>query len=187
MRSLDPARFACTLAFLACVASPCATAASPPVSGEGVVITGYDADFNETTRVFKPTHGIAVRTTKPDRVWLLLTERDASMLEWAGSADRIDVLQAWCKSQDAAYVLFELGAEGVPELVHECAGKVVNTAMISSTNGLASVVPTWEAFGPDRLRGGIRSGKGSCGDGVHCEVTGTYTFDVPIASAPSAK
>ena len=187
MRFPELVRLAPALAFLACVAAPGDAASSPPVSGEGVVVTGYDPEAgSETTRAFKPVYARAVRTASPERVWLLLSEQDASKLEWAGSSERIDVLQKWCKSEKAAYVLFELGAEGAPELVHECSGAAVNTAMISNINGLASVVPTYDAFGPERLRGTVRSGKGSCGNGVYCEVTGDYAFDVALETAKPA-
>lgn len=188
MRATKPATLAQICALLVCSAASSNAAPPVPAAGEGILITGFAADGSDTTAPFKPTHATAFRTAKPERVWLLLTESDTAKLDWAGSDTRIRVLQTWCKDHKTPYVLFELNLEGTPELVHECSGTgFINTAMISNFNGLASVVPAYDAFERDRIRGSIKTGRGSCGDRKYCDATGSYTFDVAVKDASSAR
>lgn len=134
-------------------------------------------------KLFEPTQAYATTSRKPDRVWLLVTDQDASGFEWRRAGDRVDVLRAWCKAKAASFVLFEFDAEGVPEMVYECGGSgALGTEMISNINDLASVVPTFEVFDGKRIRGRIVSGKGWCGEDTYCTKTRDFMVDVEVKS-----
>ena len=171
-------RNALACAFL-CATATLAQAAGDTVSGKGRIMTPPFFEDPQTYAEFEPKFAAAVHTATPDRVWLLLADRDASAVNWSG-ADRVRVLEQWCKAENALWVLYELDAKGVPELVQDCGGTgSVSTGMISNINGLASVAPTWEVFDGKVVRGRIRSGSGYCDDD-YCEQRGDYTVDVAV-------
>lgn len=164
---------------LRCAIATLSHAGGDTVSGTGRIMTPPFYADPQTYAEFEPKFAAAVHTATPDRVWLLLADRDASAVNWSG-ADRIKVLEQWCKSEKALWVLYELDTKGTPELVQDCGGTgSVSTGMISTINGLASVAPTWEAFDGKVVRGRIRSGSGFCGDD-YCEHRGDYTVDVSV-------
>lgn len=132
-------------------------------------------------KLFEPTHVYATRSRKPDRVWLLITDRDASSVKWRKDDDRSGVLRDWCKAEAASFVLFEFDSSGVPEMAYECGGGgALGMEMISVTNGLSSVAPAFEIFDGKRIRGRILSGKGWCGEGEYCEKTRDFMVDVEV-------
>ena len=149
--------------------------------GVGQIWVPKSEQYPAGIKLFEPTHAYATQSGNPARVWLLVTDQDASGVKWRKAANRSEVLRAWCKDEAASFVLFELDKEGVPELVIECGGGgVLGTAMISTINGLASVAPTFEVFDAKRIRGRILSGEGWCGEETYCTKTRDFMVDVEV-------
>ncbi len=151
------------------------------VNGVGLITVPESAEYPKGLKVFDPTHVYATRSSEPARIWILVTDRDASAVEWRKAADRSDVLRAWCETDSASFLLFELDTKGVPEMMYSCGGSgALSTAMISTWNGLASVSPTFEELGDKHIRGRILMGSGWCGDDTYCEKNGDLMFEVEV-------
>lgn len=80
----------------------------------------------------------------------------------------------------------ELNAQRGVELYFLCpANGAVNTEMLSTWNGLDSVVVKLETRDGKRLKGTLRGGEGSCPDEngaqVYCTPQDDYTFDAPLS------
>jgi hypothetical protein len=60
----------------------------------------------------------------------------------------------------------------------------LNTKMLSSANGLDSVVIRFEVRDAKRLKGTLRTGDGSCpgpdGNATYCTPTGDFAFDASL-------
>lgn len=155
--------------------------ASGHVNGVSQIWVPTSDEHPAGIKLFDPTHAYATRSSKPARAWLLVTDRDASGVNWRKADDRSDVLRAWCKAEAASFVLFEFDLDGVPEMVYECGGSgALGSEMISTINGLASVAPTFEVFDSKRIRGRILSGKGWCGEDEYCTKTRDFMVDVEV-------
>jgi hypothetical protein len=151
------------------------------VDGLGQIWVPTSEQHPAGIKLFEPTHVYATRSTRPKRVWLLITDQDASGVEWRRDVGRIDVLRAWCKAEAASFVLFEFRDSGVAEGVQECGGSgAIRSQLVSVTNGLPSVSPTFEVFDGERIRGRIVTGEGWCGEQTYCTRTRDFRVDVEV-------
>jgi len=93
----------------------------------------------------------------------------------------------WCKAEQTPFVALKLDAEWKVDLYFLCpANGGLNTEMLSSWNGLESVVVNFEQRDEKRLKGSWKTGSGSCPDAsgsgqAYCTPTGDYTFDTPLS------
>ncbi len=149
--------------------------------GVGLIRVPKSEEYPAGLKLFEPTNAYATQSSDPARVWLLVTDRDASTVKWRKAADRSEVLRAWCKAEAASFVLFELDREGVPEQVFECGGSgALGAEMISTINDLTSVAATFEVFDGKRIRGRILSGEGWCGEATYCTKSRDFRVDVEV-------
>jgi hypothetical protein len=110
----------------------------------------------------------------------LLTDQVPS-IEWSTTKDKTETLRQWCQSKKAPFVLVELDSENTPQLLTQCPGDgAIAIEMISTMNGLASVVLKYEINDGKRLKGQLLGGIGSCGENTYCEPTKDYTFDATL-------
>lgn len=177
-----------TLLMVCFLASPLAANPIGTASGTGVierqVASPQAGGGPETEKVpFAPRFAFAYRDTGGDRnTWLVLTEKQPPVAEWLAAGDRAEARRLWCQREQASFVAAEINAEGGVELYFLCPGNgSVNTEMVSTSNGLASVAVTFERRDDARLKGTLRGGDGWCGEGVYCETTENYAFDAPLA------
>ncbi len=116
--------------------------------------------------------------------WIVLTEKEPPLKSWAGTKDHAEARRLWCEKEQASFVAVKLDAQGAVDLYFLCpANGQVNTEMLSSWNGLDSVVITLEGKDPKRIQGTLRGGEGSCPDAegrqAYCTPQDDYTFDAP--------
>lgn len=114
------------------------------------------------------------------RIHVLLTESDAPLREWSSAKDRREARRQWCRERKGPFVDLELNDKGGVELLHECANGHFATEMISTINGLDSVVVALDIFTPKQVKGAVRGGEGTCGENVYCDQTEDYVFDAPL-------
>jgi len=117
--------------------------------------------------------------------WLVLTDKNPPLKDWAGAKDRAEARQIWCGKEKASFVALKLDAKMAVDLYFLCpADGVINTEMLSSWNGLESVVVKFETRDAKRLKGTLRTGQGSCpgadGKDAYCTPTGDFAFDAPF-------
>jgi hypothetical protein len=115
--------------------------------------------------------------------WIVLTDREPPLASWAGM-DPAEARRLWCGKEKAAFVAVKLDAKGAVDLYFLCpANGYVNTEMLSTWNGLDSVVVTLDGKDPKRIKGTLRGGEGSCPDeegrDAYCTPEDDYTFDAP--------
>ncbi len=114
------------------------------------------------------------------RIHVLLAESEAPAGELSMARNRASARRKLCAEKKAPFVDLELNDTGEVELLHECAAGHLGTEMVSTINGLASVVVALEVFDAKRVKGTVRGGEGTCGDGEYCEQTEDYSFDAPL-------
>jgi hypothetical protein len=115
------------------------------------------------------------------QTWLLLTDQTPSA-EWTTAKDRTETLRKWCEAKKAPFVLVELDSAAKPQLLSQCPGDgAIAVEMISTINGLDSVVLKYEANDGKRLKGQLLGGNGNNGDMTYVEQTKDYTFDAAVA------
>lgn len=117
--------------------------------------------------------------------WIVLTDKEPPLKAWAGAKDRAEARRLWCEKEKAAFVAAKLDAEGKVDLYFLCpANGAVNTEMLSTWNGLESVVVLLDANDGKRVKGTLRGGEGACSDDsgemVYCTPQDDYTFDAPL-------
>lgn len=140
--------------------------------GKGVI---NDFEFHPK---FSYAHSTGSGTKK--QTWLLLTDQ-APSVQWATAKDRTETLRQWCDSKKAPFVLVELDATDTPQLLSQCPGDgAIAVEMISTINGLASVVLKSEVNDGKRLKGKLLGGNGNKGDMTYVEQTKDYTFDAIV-------
>jgi hypothetical protein len=142
-------------------------------SGKGVISDSFE---------FQPKHGYActVGTGAKKQMWLLLTDQTPPA-DWTSSKNRVETLRQWCESKKAPFVLVELDSASKPQLLSQCAGDGgLAQEMISTINGLDSVVLKYEINDAKRIKGQLLGGNGNCGDMNYCEQTKDYYFDVAL-------
>jgi len=116
--------------------------------------------------------------------WIVLTEKEPPIKSWEGVKDRDEARRRWCEKEKASFVAVKLDAQGAVDLYFLCpANGQVNTEMLSTWNGLDSVVVSLDGKDPKRIKGTLRGGEGSCpdenGKQAYCAPQDDYTFDAP--------
>ncbi|MBP7677039.1 MAG: hypothetical protein KBB14_12015 [Thermoanaerobaculia bacterium] len=114
------------------------------------------------------------------RIHVLLAESEAPVVELSMARDRANARRKLCAEKKAPFVDLELNDAGEVELLHQCGAGHFGTEMVSTLNGLDSVVVALEVFNAKRVKGTLRGGEGWCGDGKYCEQTEDYSFDAPL-------
>jgi len=118
--------------------------------------------------------------------WIVLTEKEPPVKTWAASKDRAAARNAWCQNEKAAYVAVKLDARMEAALYFLCPAGASwpNTEMVSTANGLKSVVVELGQTDGKRLKGTLRGGEGNCpsanGKDDYCNTWSDYTFDAPM-------
>ena len=117
--------------------------------------------------------------------WIVLTEKEPPARDWASAKDRAGARQAWCGKEKTPFAAVKLDAQMKVDLYFLCpADGGLNTEMVSTINGLDSVVVKTEGDGK-RLKGTLRTGQGNCptmdGKDAYCTPTGDYAFEVPLS------
>ncbi len=180
-------------AFLAlCLLSaPLAAQEIGTASGHGTISrqTGWNDKTKEPVVEqvsFSPRFSYAyAEGTGTDRSqWIVLTEREPPLKSWEGMKDRAEARRLWCEKEKASFVAVKLDAQGAVDLYFLCpANGQVNTEMLSTWNGLDSVVVKLDGKDPKRIKGALRGGEGSCpdekGGQAYCTLQDDYTFDAP--------
>jgi hypothetical protein len=137
---------------------------------------------------FAPRFSWAYREGAGSRAftWIVLTEKDPPVKNWTAAKDRAEAQRAWCEKETTPWVAVKLDAQMKVDLYFLCpANGAVNTEMVSSANGLESVVVKLEPKSEGRLKGTLRTGQGNCptasGADAYCTPTGDYGFDAPLS------
>ncbi len=117
--------------------------------------------------------------------WIVLSEKEPPLKSWAGVKDQAEARHLWCEKEKASFVAVKLDAQGAVDLYFLCpANGQVSTEMVSTWNGLDSVVVKLDSKDPKRIKGTLRGGEGSCPDEqgrqAYCETQDDYTFDAPL-------
>jgi hypothetical protein len=118
--------------------------------------------------------------------WIVLTEKEPPVKAWAVARDRAEARRSWCGSEKTPFVAVKLDSKWAVDLYFLCpADGNVNTEMLSSWNGLDSVIVKLEQQDAKRLKGTLRTGQGSCpgpnGTQAYCKPTGDFTFEAPLS------
>lgn len=157
---------------------------SGTAGGKGRIIYDLSRDTMEKAEVaFSPRVAwAAVDESGPagKRIHVVLAENEAPLRELALVWSRPAARMKHCAEKKVPFVAVELNAEGGVELLHQCAAGRYATEMVSTLNGLDSVVVSLEAFTTKQVKGTLRGGDGWCGDGAYCEKTEDYSFDAPL-------
>lgn len=175
--------------FMLC--APLAAQEVGTAGGQGVITrqTGWNKEKHEpvTEQVaFSPrysytyTEGVGEKQFR----WIVLTDKEPPLASWAGK-DPAEARRLWCGQEKASFVAVKLDAKGAVDLYFLCpANGYVNTEMLSTWNGLDSVVVTLDSKDPKRIKGTLRGGDGSCPDEednqAYCTLEDDYTFDAPL-------
>ncbi len=157
-------------------------------SGKGTIERIVEPMTGKSEQVtFQPRYSYAYSETAAGTsfTWIVLTEKEPPLKAWAAAKDRAEARRLWCEAEKASFVAVKLDADWKVDLYFLCpANGAVNTEMLSSWNGLESVVVDFEVRDGKKLKGTLRTGSGACGDGeawTYCTPTGDYTFDAPLS------
>jgi len=117
--------------------------------------------------------------------WIVLTEKEPPLTAWSHPKDRQEARQEWCAKEKTPFVALKLDAEYKVDLYFLCsANGALGTEMLSTWNGLDSVQVKFTQRDAARLKGGFKTGSGSCpasdGSDAYCTPTGDYAFDAPL-------
>lgn len=177
---------------LCLAAAPLAAQEVGTASGRGTIDKqiGWD-DAKKEAKIevvpFSPRYSFAYTAKSgPDTsTFLVLTEKEPPLKSWSGAKDRAEARRLWCEKEKTSFVAVELNDKGGVELFFLCpANGKLNTEMLSSWNGLQSVVVKLEGKSDKRLKGTLRGGKGACpgkdGADVYCTPQSDYVFDAPL-------
>lgn len=118
--------------------------------------------------------------------WIVLTEKEPPLKDWTAAKDRAEARRAWCEKETTPWVAVKLDAQKKVDLYFLCpANGGVNTEMVSTANGLDSVVVKLDPKSGERWKGTLTTGQGNCptanGADAYCTPTGDYAFDAPPA------
>jgi hypothetical protein len=183
-------RFSAFLA-LCLLSAPLAAQEIGTAGGRGTITrqTGWNDETKEAVVEevsFSPrfSYTYAEGTGADQFQWIVLTEKEPPLKSWAGLKNQAEVRRLWCEKEKASFVAVKLDAQGAVDLYFLCpANGQVNTEMLSTWNGLGSVVVTLESKDPKRMRGTLRGGEGACQDEesrqAYCKPQDDYTFDAP--------
>jgi hypothetical protein len=126
------------------------------------------------------------RTGPKTFTWIVLTEKEPPLKNWLAAKDRAEARRAWCEKETTPWVAVKLDAQMKVDLYFLCpANGAMNTEMVSTANGLDSVVVKLEPGSGTRFKGTLRTGQGNCptasGADAYCTPTGDYGFDAPLS------
>ena len=137
---------------------------------------------------FAPRFSWAYRegTGSKTSTWIVLTEKEPPVKSWMAAKDRAEARRAWCEKEKTPWVAVKLDQQMKVDLYFLCpANGGMNTEMVSTINGLDSVVVKLESGSGGRLKGTLRTGQGNCptsgGADAYCTPTGDYRFDAPFS------
>lgn len=178
-------------AALTLAAAPLAAQEAGSAGGRGTITrqTGWNAEKQEPVVEqvsFSPKYSYAyTEGTGADKfTWIVLTEKEPPLKGWAAAKDRAETRRLWCEKEKAPFVAVKLDAKWAVDLYFLCPGNgQINTEMVSSWNGLESVVVKLEKPDGKRLKGTLRGGEGACGENDqqdYCTQQDDYTFDAPV-------
>ncbi len=169
---------------LVCASLPALAQKSGTAGGKGrIVYLVNPATMEKAEVAFSPRIAWAYADDSGPagkRIHVLLAESEAPVVELSMARDRANVRRTFCAEKKVSFVDLELNDTGEVELLHQCAVGHFGTEMVSTLNGLDSVVVVLEVFDAKRVKGSIRGGEGWCGDGKYCEQTEDYVFDAPL-------
>lgn len=173
--------------------APVAAQEAGTAGGRGTITrqTGWNKEKHEPVTeqlTFSPKYSYAYTEEAAGKqlTWIVLTDKKPPLEAWAGTKDQAEARRLWCEKEKAAFVAAKLDAQGKVDLYFLCpANGAVNTEMLSTWNGLESVVVTLERTDGKRLKGTLRGGEGSCPgengeEQVYCTQEDDYTFDAPV-------
>ena len=177
-----------------CLAAVCLEAQEVgTATGKGVIERlippkSPEAELKSEKVAFSPRYSYAYSegTGATKSTWLVLTDKEPPLKEWAGSKDRAEARRVWCGKEKASFVALKLDSKSAVDLYFLCpANGSINTEMLSSWNGLESVVVKFDTHDGKRMKGTLRTGQGSCpgadGKDAYCTPTGDFTFDAPMS------
>ena len=157
-------------------------------SGKGIIERIVEPRTGKSEQVtFQPRYSYAYSETAAEKrfTWIVLTEKEPPLKDWAAAKDRAEARRLWCEKEKTSFVAVKLDADWKVDLYFLCpANGAVNTEMLSTWNGLDSVVVGFDVRDAKKLKGTLRTGSGSCGDEesqTYCTPTGDYTFDAPLS------
>ncbi len=160
-------------------------------AGRGTIERFIPGDESGNTEpvAFSPRFSFAYREGAGEKAftWIVLTEKQPPVSELMSGQDSTDSRRGWCEREKASFVAVKLDSKMAVDLFFLCPGNGQNNMeMLSTANGLDSVVVSFESKSATRLKGSLKGGQGSCPDdaGVnrYCTQTSDYTFDAPIVS-----
>ncbi len=176
-------RFLIGVAFV-CASLPALAQKSGTAGGKGRIVYFVNPATMEKAEVaFSPKLAWAYADEggpAGKRIHVLLAESEKPVVELSMARDRANARRTFCAEKKVPFVDLELNDEGEVELLHQCAAGHFGTEMVSTLNGLDSVVVVLEVFNAKRVKGTLRGGEGWCGDGKYCEQTEDYLFDAPL-------
>jgi hypothetical protein len=169
---------------LVCAPFPALAQKSGTAGGKGRIVSFVNPGTMEKAEVaFSPKIAWAVADDSGPagrRIHVLLAESEAPVVELSRARNRANARRTFCAEKKALFVDLELNDTGEVELLHQCGAGHFGTEMVSTFNGLDSVVVVLEVFDAKRVKGTIRGGEGWCGEGKYCEQTEDYSFDAPL-------
>ena len=165
-----------------------AVAASLGAQADGLATGTGTMDTGKGPLTFTPLHAYAyVQTVGKLRfTWIVLTEKVAPAKALVAAADQDEARRQWCEKEKTPFAAVQLDPAGAVNLYMSCAANgAMNTEMLSTWNGLDSVVLKIAARDAAHIKGTMKTGSGSCpGPGgrgqAYCTATGDYTFDAPF-------
>jgi hypothetical protein len=156
-------------------------------SGKGQMERIVDPKEWKTEQVaFQPRHSFAYTGTVAGMkfTWLVLTDKEPPLKSWAAAKERAEAQRLWCETEKASFVSVQLDKDWKVFAYYLCpANGAVSTQMLSTINGLDSVVLDFAVRDAKKLKGTLRTGEGACGNDdkmTYCTATGDYTFDAPV-------
>lgn len=158
-------------------------------SGSGVVQRFIPGDANGATEQvpFRPHYSYAYSEGSPGKesLWIVLTDKEPPVKVLLQSANREEARLSWSEKNKAPFVAVKLDSRSAVDLYYLSAGDGgMNTEMVSTANGLDSVIVKFESRTDSALKGTLLGGDGSCpgADGVnqYCTKRSDYKFEAPI-------
>ena len=176
----------CAVAIGVCLSAGALRAESGTAKGKGV-IESVGPEKSEMVD-FAPRYSWAYREgTGPKAfTWIVLTEKEPPLASWTAAKDRSEARRVWCEKEKTPWVAVKLDAQRKVDLYFLCPSTgAVNTEMVSTANGLDSVVVKLDPKSGERLKGTLTTGQGNCpnasGADAYCTPTGDYAFDAPLS------
>lgn len=162
-------------------------------AGEGKIDKSFTnestGEISSTQLAFSPHYAFAY-ADKSNANWLVLSENKPPLQEWLASSDPVEARRIWCEREKTPFVAVKFESGWGVDLFFQCpADGSINTAMVSTINGLASVVVDFSDRSATHLKGTLKAGEGNCpdlsGKDMYCNPTGDFSFDAPFIKAHS--